>query len=230
MRYENVLLGRFLSRPNRFVAHVLLETGLEVCHVKNTGRCRELLVKGAAVVLSQSRNPARKTRYYLVAVYKGDRLINIDSQAPNRIFREWAEAGNFLPDLRLIRPEYRYGQSRLDFYAEAGEKKCLIEVKGVTLEENGAVKFPDAPTLRGAKHMRELAEALREGYECYAFFIIQMSCVKGFTPNWDTDPAFSQALCDARQSGVHVLAYDCLVGEDAIRMGEPVPVFLNFAC
>ena len=226
MRYENVKLGRFQSRPNRFVAHVLMDGETAVCHVKNTGRCRELFVPDAKVVLAPGMNPARKTLYDVIAVYKGDKLINIDSQAPNRVFREWAEGGGFLPDAQIIRPEYMYGQSRLDFYVETREKRCLVEVKGVTLEENGLARFPDAPTLRGGKHLRELKAAVQKGYECYAFFVIQMHGVHSFTPNAATDPAFAQALKTALDAGVHVLAYDCLVQEDSLAMGEPVPVFV----
>ena len=226
MRYENVSVGRFQSRPNRFVAHVLLGGETAICHVKNTGRCRELFVGDARVVLSESINTLRKTRYDVIAVYKGDKLINIDSQAPNRVFREWAERGGFLQGIRLIRPEYAYGQSRLDFYVETDEKRCLIEVKGVTLEEDGHVRFPDAPTQRGERHLRELIHAVSEGYESYAFFVIQMSGARGFSPNTDTDPAFAKALRDAAEAGVHVLAYDCRVTEDTLVMGDPVPVFV----
>ncbi len=226
MRYEHVIMGRFLCRPNRFVAHVQVGEETVVCHVKNTGRCRELFLPGAQVVLAKSRNPARKTAYDVVAVYKGDRLINIDSQAPNRVFQEWAQSGGFLPEVSLIRPEYAYGRSRLDFYVEAGGKRCLIEVKGVTLEADGHARFPDAPTPRGARHMRELAQAMPEGYECYAFFVIQMEGMHDFSANDVTDPAFSAALESAARQGVHVAARGCHVTEDSIQMGEPVPVFL----
>ncbi len=226
MLYESVILGRFQSRPNRFVAHVRLEGETIVCHVKNTGRCRELFVKDAKVVLAKSDNPARKTKYDVIAVYKGDKLINIDSQAPNQVFREWAEGGGFLPDASLIRPEYTYGQSRLDFYVQAGDKRCLVEIKGVTLEEDGHACFPDAPTLRGVKHLRELAAAVHDGYECYVIFVIQMCGVHCFSPNEATDPNFAKELRQAAEAGVHVLAYDCRVTEDSLVMGEPVPVFV----
>ncbi len=226
MRYDNVKLGRFQSRPNRFIAHVLMDGDTAVCHVKNTGRCRELFVPDAQVVLAPGLNPARKTLYDVIAVYKEDKLINIDSQAPNRVFREWAESGGFLPDAHLIRPEYVYGQSRLDFYVETKDKRCLIEVKGVTLEENGHARFPDAPTQRGVKHLMELAAAVRKGFECYAFFVIQMHGVRSFSPNGVTDPAFAKALKTALDAGVHVLAYDCRIQEDLLTMGEPVPVFV----
>ena len=226
MRYDNVTLGRFQSRPNRFIAHVLVDGETVVCHVKNTGRCRELFVPGATVVLAKGENPARKTAYDVIAVYKGDKLINIDSQAPNQVFREWAISGSFLDHMTLIRPEYVYGQSRLDFYVEADGKRCLVEVKGVTLEEDGCVRFPDAPTQRGGKHLRELTAAVCEGYDCYVCFVIQMEGVSHFSPNRVTDPAFADALIQAAQSGVHILAYDCRVTKDSLCMGNPVPVVL----
>ena len=226
MRYDNVTLGRFQSRPNRFIAHVIVDGLVEVCHVKNTGRCRELFVKDAVVVLSKSSNPSRKTAYDLIAVYKGDKLINIDSQAPNRVFGEWAKSGAFLPYTTLIKPEYTYGKSRLDFYLEADGSRCLVEVKGVTLEEDGFVRFPDAPTERGARHVMELIAAAKEGYQCYICFVIQMQGVKNFSPNDKTDPAFSHALRRAAQEGVHVLAYDCVVSKDTMTMGDPVIVIL----
>lgn len=226
MRYEFVKLGRFQSRPNRFIAHVLVDGETAVCHVKNTGRCRELLVPGAQVVLAPGMNPARKTLYDVIAVYKGDRLNNIDSQAPNRVFREWADDGGFLRDVQMIRPEYVFGQSRLDFFVETREKRCLVEVKGVTLEEKGLARFPDAPTKRGVKHLMELSAAVKKGYDCFAFFVIQMRGVRGFSPNGATDPAFAKALKAALDAGVHVLAYDCSIKEDSLTMGEPVPVFV----
>ena len=230
MRYESVITGRFLCRPNRFVAHVLVDGETVVCHVKNTGRCRELFVQDAKVVLAPGENPARKTRYDVIAVFKGDKLINIDSQAPNKVFREWAEGGGFLPGANLIRPEYTYGQSRLDFYVEAGEMRCLVEVKGVTLEENGHVRFPDAPTQRGARHVRELSAAVAQGFACYVVFVIQMCGVHSFSPNEDTDPGFAKELRQAAEAGVHVLAYDCRVAEDYLALGDPVPVFVSFGC
>jgi sugar fermentation stimulation protein A len=226
MRYENVIVGRFQSRPNRFVAHVRLDGETVVCHVKNTGRCRELFVPDAKVVLARATNPARKTLYDVIAVYKGDKLISIDSQAPNHVFREWAESGGFLPGVQLIRPEYTLGQSRLDFYVETKENRCLVEVKGVTLEEDGHTRFPDAPTKRGEKHLKELMAAVLKGYECYAFFVIQMCGVPRFSPNGVTDPAFAKALKNAADAGVHLLAYDCRISEDTLSMGEPVPVFV----
>ena len=226
MQYENVKMGRFQSRPNRFVALVLMDGETVTCHVKNTGRCRELFVKDAKVVLAKGTNPARKTSYDVIAVHKGDKLVNIDSQAPNRVFREWAENGGFLPGIKLIRPEHAYGRSRLDFYVEADDKHCLVEVKGVTLEEEGHALFPDAPTLRGTKHLRELKAAIHEGFECYVVFVIQMRGVQCFSPNEATDPAFAKMLKEAADAGVHVLAHDCLVTEDTMAIGDPVTVFV----
>lgn len=226
MRYENICLGRFISRPNRFVAHVLLNDETVVCHVKNTGRCRELFVPGAIVALTKSANPQRKTAYDLIAIYKGDKLINIDSQAPNRVFHEWVRSGGFLEGVTRIRPETFYGQSRLDFYLEAGEKKILAEIKGVTLEEEGKARFPDAPTIRGVRHLKELTAAAAQGYACYVVFVIQMKDIISFSPNDDTDPAFGQALREAAANKVNVLAYDCRVGEDMLEINGPVPVLL----
>lgn len=170
LQYHQVVKGRFLRRPNRFIAHVETEDGLQICHVKNTGRCRELLVPGAAVYLEKAANSARKTAYDLIAVEKGALLINMDAQAPNRVFQEWAAQGHFLPDLKSIQPEYHYGESRLDFALTTEAGLHLVEVKGVTLEENGVVRFPDAPTERGVKHIHELQRAVREGLGAYPVF------------------------------------------------------------
>ena len=188
MKYEHIEPGIFHSRPNRFIAKV--ETGgrEETVHVKNTGRCRELLVPGAKVYLERSGNPDRKTKWDLIAVEKGERMINMDSQAPNVLVKEWLEAGNLFCDLARIRPEYTYGNSRFDLYVEADGQKILMEVKGVTLEEDGRVRFPDAPSDRAVKHMEELKEAVKNGYQAYVFFVIQMKGVRFFTPNTDTHP------------------------------------------
>ena len=216
------------AHPNRFIAHVELGGTVETVHVKNTGRCRELLVPGAAVYLSDSRGLSgmpngRKTRYDLVAVEKGSLLINMDSQAPNAAVREWLAAGNLFPPGSMIRPEYTLGDSRFDFAAFTPER-ALLEVKGVTLEREGIACFPDAPTLRGAKHLRELAGL--EG-ERYVLFVIQMEGVKSFRPNDATDPAFGQALRAAAKAGVHILAYDCAVTPESMCLGHPVPVELR---
>lgn len=226
MRYQTVVKGRFLQRPNRFIAHVETEDGVQICHVKNTGRCRELLLPGAAVYLERSANPNRKTAYDLIAVEKGDLLINMDAQAPNRVFHEWAAAGHFLLGVRAIRPEYRYGASRLDFAIEAIDGLHLVEVKGVTLEEDGTAKFPDAPTERGVKHIRELTAAVEAGIPAAIFFVIQMAGADRFVPNDGTHPAFGQALRAAAAAGVWVLAYDCAVTPDSIEIRAPVPVEL----
>lgn len=226
MRYQAVEKGRFLARPNRFIAHVEVNGRTEVCHVKNTGRCRELLLPGAAVYLEPSANPARKTKYDLIAVEKGGLLINMDAQAPNKVFGEWAAAGNFLPGLTLIRPEYTWEDSRFDFLLEDGQGKIFVEVKGVTLEEDGEVRFPDAPTERGVKHLRGLARAVEQGHRAAVFFVVQMKGAARFRPNDATHPAFGAALREAAENGVGVYAYDCLVTPDSLAIDAPVPVLL----
>ncbi len=227
MKYPNIHLGRFLRRPNRFIAHVELDGQEVVCHVKNTGRCRELLVPGAAVWLCKSDNPARKTAYDLVAVQKGDLLINMDSAAPNTVFGEFARAGKFLPDTEGVKSEVRYGTSRFDFCITAGGQTHYVEVKGVTLEEAGVVRFPDAPTERGVRHLRELMDAKAAGYGAHAVFVIQMERAGYFTPNERTHPAFAVALREAAEAGVQVHAYTCRVTSDGMEMAEPVPVVLE---
>lgn len=227
MKYEKVVKGCFLERPNRFIAYVNIENTIEKCHVKNTGRCKELLIPGATVYLERKDSPSRSTKYSLIAVEKEDRIINIDSQAPNLVVKEWLKDGNLFPKLSLIRPEYTYGNSRFDFYIEAGKKKILMEVKGVTLEEDGIVKFPDAPTKRGVKHIYELCEALKHGYDAYLFFVIQMKDVKYFTPNAATHREFQEAMVYAMESGVKLLAYDCIVGKDELILNKPVDFSLS---
>lgn len=226
MQYGKILPARFLSRPNRFVARVEAEGEELVCHVKNTGRCRELLVPGATVWLEESPNPSRKTKFDLIAVEKGDRLINMDAQAPNKVFGEWAAAGGFREGLTSLRPETTYGSSRFDFYWESSKSRGFVEVKGVTLEEDGIVRFPDAPTLRGVKHLDELVKAHEAGYEAAVCFVIQMENVRWFAPNDETHPEFGQALRRAAQAGVEVLAMDCVVTPQSLTMGKPVPVKL----
>ncbi len=223
--YDEILAGSFLLRPNRFIAHVQTACGIEICHVKNTGRCAELLVPGAEVTLAVGKNPARKTRCDLVAVRKGALYINMDSQAPNRAAAE--ALPRLFPGLTLLRPEAAFGGSRLDFYLEQGEKKTFVEVKGVTLEENGLALFPDAPTERGVKHLKELENCLRAGYGAAVLFIIQMRGVKCFSPNRKTHPAFADALRHARETGVQVMAYDCDVVPDGMTVRASVPVELN---
>lgn len=226
MRYPNIQKARFLARPNRFIARVLLEGEELTVHVKNTGRCRELLVPGAPVWLVRSDNPARKTAYDLVAVEKAGRLINMDSQAPNALFAEWARAGHFVPGLTLLRPETTWGNSRFDFYWEAGARRGFTEVKGCTLEEDGWTYFPDAPTERGVKHLEELARARAEGFEAAVCFVIQMADVDGFSPNDRTHPAFGEALRRAVDQGVEVLARQCAVSPGEVWMTGPVKIRL----
>ncbi len=223
--YEEVLTGTFLRRPNRFIAHVRTDTGVEVCHVKNTGRCAELLVPGAEVTLAVGTNPNRKTRCDLVAVQKGPLYINMDSQAPNRAAAE--ALPRLFPGLTLLRPEAVFGASRLDFYLEQGEKKTFAEVKGVTLEENGLALFPDAPTERGVKHLKELENCLRAGFGAAVLFVIQMRGVSCFSPNRKTHPAFADALVHAWEAGVQVMAYDCSVTPDSMTVRDPVPIRLK---
>ena len=215
MKYENITEGRFLDRPNRFIAHVEIAGKTETVHVKNTGRCRELLLPGAAVRLEESDNPARKTRYDLVAVYK-DRIgwINIDSQAPNKVVKEWLETLG----LDRVSPEYTYGNSRIDFYMEKGDCRILMEVKGCTLEIDGIGYFPDAPTERGVKHLRELAAARQAGYECVVAFVIQMEGITEVRPYVEMQPEFGTALAEAEAAGVKVLFLPCEVGRDWLKI------------
>ena len=226
MHYQNVREARFLDRPNRFIAHVELNGAVETVHVKNTGRCRELLVPGCTVYLEKGTNPNRKTAYDLIAVEKGTRLINMDAQAPNKVFAEWAAAGNFLPDVTAIRPEDAYGASRLDFCLETPEGLHLVEVKGVTLEEGGNARFPDAPTERGVRHIRELQQAAESGLDAVLFFVVQIKDIHSVTPNDATHPAFGEALREAAAHGVRVLAYDCDVMPDSLTIRSAVPVIL----
>ena len=222
--YQQVIEGKFLARPNRFIAHVETENGVEICHVKNTGRCKELLVPGAKVYLSVSDHPGRKTRCDLVAVEKGNLLINMDSQAPNRVAGE--ALPHLIPGVTYIKPEMVWGASRLDFYLEAGEKKIFAEVKGVTLEQNGLALFPDAPTERGIKHLQELEKCVQAGYDALLLLVIQMKGVHGFSPNQITHPAFAEAFYHARENGVKILAYDCIVTPDSMTLDAAVPILM----
>lgn len=228
MRYEKITKGKFISRPNRFKAYVELNGEEELVHVKNTGRCAELLKAGATVYVQKSDKEERKTKWDLIAVEKGERMINMDSQIPNQVVKEWLEKENLFENITCIRPEYTYGNSRFDLYVEAGERKIFIEVKGVTLEEDGVVRFPDAPSERAVKHVEELQKAVKDGYEAYAFFVIQMKDVRYFTPNRQTHPEFAEALAEAERNGVKILAYDCSVTEDSIELGKEVPVVLEY--
>ena len=236
MKYPNICAGTFLSRPNRFIAHVALEQQTVICHVKNTGRCRELLVPGARVYLTESGSPARKTQYDLVAVEKetprGRLLINMDSQAPNRVFGEWAQAAPLCPGLSLLRPEITYGNSRFDYYWESllprpdGTLHGFVEVKGVTLEEDRVARFPDAPTLRGVKHLEELVLARGAGYGAALCFIVQMEGMERVEPNDATHPEFGSALRRAVQAGVEVFALECRVTPDSLTAVRQLPVRL----
>ncbi len=227
MKYERIVKGKFLERPNRFIAYVDIDGQKETVHVKNTGRCKELLRPGAVVYLQEFDPSARKTKWDLIAVEKKGRIINMDSQIPNKVVKEWLESGGLFRKVTKIQPEYTYGDSRVDLYVEADGKKILIEVKGVTLEEEGRVRFPDAPSERAVKHVEELKRAVGEGYEAYIFFVIQMKDVRYFTPNMDTHPAFGEALHEAALAGVHVIAYDCRVDCDHITLADEVKVVLE---
>ncbi len=216
MVYKNILPGKFISRPNRFIANIEIDEKTEVCHIKNTGRCKELLIPGADVFVQESDNKERKTRFDLISVYKGKELINIDSQAPNKVFGEWAKKSGFFGKIDYIKAEYTYKSSRFDFYIETEKKKILVEVKGVTLEDKGIVSFPDAPTERGIKHINELLSAKDEGFESYVFFIIQLEKCRYFTPNREKHPEFADALEYASKNGVKVYALNCEVSENSL--------------
>ncbi len=228
MKYTEIVTAEFIERPNRFIAYVDLMGVRTKVHVKNTGRCRELLTERAKVYLEKSGKESRSTAYDLVAVEKEGRLVNMDSGAPNKAAGEWLQAGGLYEDVSLVRPEKTFGSSRFDFYVEsASGKRAYIEVKGVTLEREGAAAFPDAPSERAVKHVEELVEARRQGYEAYLLFVIQMKGVYCVEPNWDTQPAFGEALRRARREGVRLLAYDCLVRKDGLELDAPIPVFLD---
>ncbi|MFR5854238.1 MAG: DNA/RNA nuclease SfsA [Lachnospiraceae bacterium] len=227
MIYENILPAVFVDRPNRFIAHVELNGRLEVCHVKNTGRCRELLIPGCRVYVQHQPSPTRKTAYDLIAVEKGERLLNMDANAPNRVFNEYVRAGRFLRGWSVIRPETTHGDSRFDFYLESPGHRLFAEVKGVTLEDDGVMRFPDAPTERGVKHLEGLARCVQEGYEAWAVFVIQTENVRWMEPNRRTHPAFADALRQAAQAGVHLLALDCHTEPDRLEICRPVEIRLR---
>ena len=238
MEYKHIVEGRFLERPNRFIAMVEIENTeegipkggkhrIERVHVKNTGRCRELLQEGVRVYLEKNEHPGRSTAYDLVAVEKGERMINMDSQAPNKVVEEWLQESGFFSDILSIKPEFPYKNSRFDFFVETMKEKILIEVKGVTLEENGVVRFPDAPSERAVKHVEELQRAKKEGFRVCVLFVVQMEGVEYFTPNRDTHLKFAGALCHAADDGVEILAFDCIVTERSMRIHHPVPVRLS---
>ena len=231
MKYENVIKGDFISRPNRFIAKVIINGKEETVHVKNTGRCKELLIKGATVYLSVSDNINRKTKYDLIAVEKirenGEALlINMDSQIPNDVAEEFLKKGEIFSKDAVIKREVTFKNSRFDIFVADKDTKAFVEVKGVTLENNGVAMFPDAPTLRGVKHIKELIAAKNEGYDAYILFVIQMKGVQKFTPNVETHPEFAEILKAAEKSGVKILAYDCRVDYNTIEIGEKVSVIL----
>ena len=225
MQYSNMTPGKFLSRPNRFVAKVEIDSQVHTVHVKNTGRCRELLTPGAIVWCQKSSNPNRKTQFDLITVQKGDRLINMDSQAPNIAAGEWLRAGG-LGEVQNVKAETVHGDSRFDFSFTLDGKRCFLEVKGVTLEQDGVCAFPDAPTERGVKHLKGLTQAAKDGFGAFVLFVIQMPDVKYLHPNDLTDPAFGAALREASANGVTVLAMDCAVTEDSMEIRLPVLVKL----
>lgn len=226
MKYSKIIKGEFISRPNRFIAKVSINGKEETVHVKNTGRCKELLIEGSTVYLAESENNQRKTKYDLVAVEKikdsGEKiLINMDSQAPNDAAEEWLRY-NFFPENTKIRREVKFGDSRFDFYAENEREKVFIEVKGVTLEKDGLALFPDAPTVRGVKHINELVTAKQNGFKAYILFVVQMKGVTAFAPNTETHPEFEKALKNALENGVEILVYDCLVTPDSLTIDSPI--------
>lgn len=228
MKYNNIVEGTFISRPNRFIAYVDILGEIYKVHVKNTGRCKELLTDHAKVYLEKSDNPERSTAFDLVAVEKNGRLINMDSNAPNAAVYEWLKAGRYFENVTYIKPETTYGDSRFDFYIETADgRKIFLEVKGVTLEESNQVRFPDAPSDRAVKHLKELETSIQEGYEAYVLFVIQMKDVDSFSPNDDTHKEFADTLCEVARNGVHVLAYDCQVTMDSMELADPVPIALH---
>lgn len=231
MEYNRMYQATFLRRPNRFIAYCLKNGEEVICHVKNTGRCRELLLPGASVWLEENHNPNRKTHFSLIAVQKGDRLINMDSQAPNAASYEAFQRG-FQPsfitgNIQDIRREVAFGISRFDLCLTVEDKPFFIEVKGVTLEEDGIVRFPDAPTERGTKHLRELTRMRMEGIQTGVLFVVQMEGVRFFAPNGKTDPMFAEALIKAEEAKVGIAAWDCLVTPQKLQLRQEVPVYLN---
>lgn len=224
MIYENIIKANFITRDNRFIAHILVDGKEEICHVKNTGRCKELLVPNAEILVQKNNDPKRKTKFSLITVNKNGRLINMDSQAPNAVTEEWLKNGGLFVDITNIKREQKFENSRFDFYFERGGKKCFMEVKGVTLENDNIVSFPDAPSERAVKHLKELQTAHNMGYDCYVLFVVQMENVKFFEPNAQNHKAFAQELKKARDCGINVLAYDCNVKPDSLIINKAVGV------
>lgn len=227
MKYKNIRKAEFVSRKNRFIAEIKLDGNIYSCHVKNTGRLKELLVPGAEVFVEETDNKERKTRYSLISVKKGKEVVNIDSQAPNKVFYEWVKNGGFCEGAVLIKPEKTFGNSRFDCYIETEKDKIFVEVKGVTLEKNGTALFPDAPTERGVKHLRELCECVREGYKAYIVFVVQMKGVHSFSPNIETHKEFADALAECKEKGVNILCVDCDVTPDTLRISNKIEVKLQ---
>lgn len=227
--YHNIKEGIFIKRPNRFLAEILINGKLEICHVKNTGRCKELLIPKESIVFVEEHENLenRKTKYSLAAVKKGEILVNIDSQAPNKAVYEWINKGGLIADVKAVKAEKKYGNSRFDFYVETKDKKLFAEVKGVTLEQDGIARFPDAPTERGLKHIEELCTCIKEGYEAAIIFVIQMKGVTEFRPNYNTHPDFGRALQKAEREGVKILAYDCIVTKNGMGVDCLIPIHLE---
>lgn len=226
MRYDNIKQATFLVRKNRFICDVEIDGKVFQCHVKNTGRLKELLVSGTPCFVQETDKAERKTKYSLIAIQKGSEVVNIDSQAPNKVFYEWAKSGKFIEGISFIKPEKTYGNSRFDCYIEAEERKIFIEIKGVTLEKNGIAMFPDAPTERGVKHLKELCECIKDGYEAYIVFVVQMKGVHAFSPNRETHPEFADALCECKRKGVNILCVDCNVTPETLEISKNIIVEL----
>ena len=227
MHYENIKKAKFILRKNRFLCLIEIDKETVLCHVKNTGRLKELLTEGAEVYVQEHDNSQRKTKYSLVAVKKGRKVVNIDSTAPNKVFYEWVEKGYFTDGVTLIKPETTFGNSRFDCYVEAGDRKIFVEVKGVTLEKDGIAMFPDAPTERGVKHLNELCECVKSGYEAYIVFVVQMKGVYTFTPNRQTHAEFADALANCKKCGVKVLCVDCEVTPKTLDISKELEVKLS---
>lgn len=226
MKYKNITSGIFISRPNRFTATVNIDGETQTVHVKNTGRCRELLIPGARIFLEKSSSEKRKTQYDLIFVYKGDVLVNMDSQAPNKAAGEWLRSGGLIPCPGIVKPEVRFGESRLDFYVCGDSGAAYAEVKGVTLEEQGAALFPDAPTERGCRHLNELVRAREQGFRAAAIFVVQMQGCRSFSPNERRDPLFARALKQAAEHGVEIIALDCVVTPNEMVIDKRIEVRL----
>lgn len=227
MKYENIEEAVFINRINRFVAEIKVKGEACLCHVKNTGRCKELLIRGCKIYVEKSNDVKRKTKYSLICVVKNNILINMDSQAPNKVVYEWLKEGNLITDYDELKSEKAYGSSRFDFYISSAQRKAFVEVKGVTLEEDGIVRFPDAPTQRGIKHLRELSQAVRDGFEAYVFFAVQMNGVKYFEPNRANGDDFYIALKEAYENGVKIIAYDCIVEPNMLKINKRVRVRID---